>query len=84
MKAFTCGTSTEIEDFRCKEKISDGKIFPKSSKPFMIVKFLTRKTWGISDRRPDVDRYTATVDVKIDTDVIDAVKERQAQINSWS
>ena len=47
----------------------------------MIVKFLTRKTWGISDRRPDVDRYTATVDV-FDTDVIDAVKERQAQIKA--
>jgi len=78
-EAFTCGTSTEIEDFNAKKK--SAILFPKSSKPFMIVKFLTRKTWGISDRRPDVDRYTATVDV-FDTDVIDAVKERQAQIKA--
>ena len=78
-EAFTCGTSTEIEDFNAKKK--SAIMFPKSSKPFMIVKFLTRKTWGISDRRPDVDRYTATVDV-FDTDVIDAVKKRQAQIKA--
>jgi len=78
-EAFTCGTSTDPEDFKALKK--SAILFPKSSKPFMIVKFLTRKTWGISERRPDVDRYTATVDV-FDTDVIDAVKKRQAQIKA--
>ena len=78
-EAFTCGSSTDAEDFNAKKK--SAIMFPKSSKPFMIVKFLTRKTWGISERRPDVDRYTATVDV-FDVDVIDAVKKRQAQIKA--
>jgi len=77
-EAFTAGTNTDPTIIDAKKK--SGIWFPNEEKTFMVIKFLTRKTWGISDRKPDVDRYTTTVDV-MDKDVISRVNERLAQIN---
>ena len=46
----------------------------------MIVKFLTRKTWGISERQGK-NRYTVGVTV-FDKKVMERLRERQAQVNA--
>ena len=75
-EAFTCGTSSE-KSFIDGEKKS---AIYELSEDVMIVKFLTRKTWGISERQGK-NRYTVGVTV-FDKKVMERLRERQAQVNA--
>ncbi len=75
-EAFTCGTSSEEEFREGKKKSAIWMIGDE----VMMVKFLTRKTWGISERQ-NKDRWTTPVDV-MDQRVIEAIQKRQAQVKA--
>jgi len=75
-EAFTCGTSSE-KDFIAGQKKS---AIYELSEDVMIVKFLTRKTWGISERQGK-NRYTVPVNV-MDKKVMERIRERQAQVKA--
>jgi len=75
-EAFTCGTSSEVEFREGKKKSAIYEL----SEDVMIVKFLTRKTWGISERQ-NKDRWNSEVDV-LDKIVMEKIRERQAQVKA--
>tara|TARA_R110002051_G_scaffold155928_1_gene227773 strand:+ start:2623 stop:4977 length:2355 start_codon:yes stop_codon:yes gene_type:complete len=77
-EAFSCGTSSQ-KSFIDGLKKSAIYQFGESD-DVMIVKFLTRKTWGISERQGK-SRYTVGVTV-FDKKVMARLRERQAQVDA--
>ena len=75
-EAFTCGTSSAKEFIDGQKKSAIWEY----SEDVMIVKFLTRKTWGISERQGK-SRYTVPVNV-MDKKVMERIRERQAQVKA--